>query len=65
MVQQEGNEKAITKIQENAKKVHKSETSTHSQREEKIERAYEKEREGSPVPIFPPLNFRIMRILVG
>ena len=32
-----------------------SETLTHSQREEEIERVCEKEREGSPVPIFPPL----------
>ena len=30
------------------------ESSTHSQREEKIERGCEEEKEGSPVSIFPP-----------
>ena len=43
----------------------KSETSTYSHREVEIERGYKEEREGSPVPIFPPLNFKIMRLLTG
>ena len=43
----------------------KSETSTHNHREVEIERGYKEEREGSPVPIFPPLNFKIMRLLTG
>ena len=38
------------------------ETSTYSHREEEIERGCEEEREGSPVPIFPPVRFRIVRI---
>ena len=38
---------------------------THSQREEKIERGWEKEREGSSVPIFSPLKFRIVRMFPG
>ena len=37
-----------------------SETSTHIQREKEIERGREEEREGSPVPIFPPLPVRIV-----
>ena len=37
-----------------------SKTSTHNQREKKIERGCEEEREGSPVPIFPPLPTRIV-----
>ena len=40
-------------------------TSTHSQREEEIERGCEEEREGSLVPIFPPTNFKIVRMLAG
>ena len=46
----------------------KSETSTHSHQEEEIERSCEKQREGSPVPIFPPLRLRIVKMfpsLVG
>ena len=43
----------------------KSETSTQSQLEEEIEGGHEEEREGSFVPIFPPLNFRIVRLLTG
>ena len=39
-----------------------SETSTHSYREEEIERSCEEEREGFLVPIFPPLRFRIVRM---
>ena len=46
------------------KKVHRFETSTHSQWEEEISRGCEEEREGSPILIFPPLNFRIVRMLV-
>ena len=38
------------------------ETLTHSHSEEKIERGCEEEREGSPIPIFPPLRFGIVRI---
>ena len=41
------------------------ETSTHSHREEEIERGREEEREGSPVPIFPPLRFGIVRMFLG
>ena len=33
--------------------------------EEKIERGHEEEREGSPIPIFPPLRFGIVRLLTG
>ena len=40
----------------------KSETSTHSHTEEEIKEGREEEREGSPVPIFPPLRFRIVRM---
>ena len=43
----------------------KSETSTHNHQEEEIERGREEEREGSPVPIFPPLMFEIMRLLTS
>ena len=42
-----------------------SETSTHSHQEEEIERDCEEEREGSPVPIFPPLRFRIVKMFLG
>ena len=41
----------------------RSETSTHSHPEEEIERGHEEEREGSPIPIFPPLRFGIVRLL--
>ena len=41
------------------------ETLTHSQREEEIEKGCEEEREGYPVPIFPPLSFGIVRLLTG
>ena len=40
-------------------------TSTHSHREEEIERGCEEEREGSPVPIFPPPSLGIVRLLTG
>ena len=53
----------IWNIRKCKKKVYKSETSTHSQWEEEIRRGCEEEREGSPILIFPPLNFRIMRML--
>ena len=39
-----------------------SETSTHSHQEEEIERGCEEEKEGSPVPIFPPLRFSIVKM---
>ena len=39
-------------------KHNRSKTSTHSHREEEIGRGCEEEREGSLVPIFPPLRFR-------
>ena len=61
---QERNQNVKTEIQENAEKVYRSEISTHSQQEE-IERGCKEEREGSPVPIFSPLSFRILRMLVG
>ena len=35
---------------------------THSHLEEEIEKGCEEEREGSPIPIFPPLRFGIVRI---
>ena len=38
-----------------------SETLTPSHPEE-IERGCEEEREGSPIPIFPPLRFGIVRV---
>ena len=38
----------------NVWKHNKSETSTQSQREKKIERGCEEEKGGFPVPIFPP-----------
>ena len=41
----------------------RSETSTHSHLEEEIERGHEEEREGSPIPIFPPLRYGIVRLL--
>ena len=42
-----------------------SETLTHNHREEEIERSCEEEREGFPVPIFPTLRFRIVRMFLG
>ena len=41
------------------------ETLTHSQLEEEIERDCEEEREGSPILIFPPLRFKIVRMFPG
>ena len=41
------------------------ETLTHSQLEEEIERDCEEEREGSPILIFPPPNFRIVKMSLG
>ena len=38
---------------------------THSHTEEEIERGHEEEKEGSPVPIFPPPSFGIMRMFPG
>ena len=49
----------------NAEKVYRFEILIHNQREEEIERGYEEEREGSPIPIFTPLCFRIARMLAG
>ena len=50
-------------MQVNAEKVYiKSEISTYSHWEEKIESGCEEEREGSPVLIFLSLSFRIMRM---
>jgi len=40
------------------------EISTYSQQEDEIERGCEEEIDGSPVPIFPPPDFRIVRIIV-
>ena len=41
------------------------ETLTHSHREEEIERGHEEERKDFPIPIFPPLRFGIVRLLIG
>ena len=49
-------------MQKKHKKHNRLETSTHSHTEEEIEGGHEEEREGSPVPIFPPLRFRIAKI---
>ena len=43
----------------------RSETSTHSHTEEEIEEGREEEREDSLIPIFPPLRFRIVRLLTS
>ena len=56
------NQNANNKSAEKAWKHNKSETSTHSHLEKEIERDCEEEREGSPIPIFSPLKFRILRI---
>ena len=42
-----------------------SETLTHSHTKEEIEGGREEERGGSPVPIFPPLRFRIVKMFPG
>ena len=47
------------------KKKHRFEISIHSQQEEEIKRGCEEERKGYPIPIFPPLNFGIVRMLAG
>ena len=47
------------------KKKHRFKTLIHSQQKEEIERGCKKEREDSPVPIFPLLNFGIVRMLAG
>ena len=41
------------------------ETLTRSQREKEIERGCEEEKEGSPVTIFLPPSFEIVRLLTG
>ena len=43
----------------------RSKTSTHSYQEEEIESGCEEEREGSPVPTFPPQNCDIIDRLNG
>jgi len=43
----------------------RSEILTHNELEEKIERGYKEEKKGSLVPIFPPLNFEIIKLLTG
>ena len=43
----------------------KFETLTHSHPEKEIERDYEEEREGFPVPTIPLLRFIIVRMLAG
>ena len=48
------NQNANNKSAEKAWKHNKSEISTNSHPEEEIERGCEEEREGFPVPIFPP-----------
>ena len=58
---------ALTRENQNAnnksaKKHNRSKSSTHSQREKEIKRDYEEEKEGSLVPIFPPLRFRIVKM---
>lgn len=49
-------------------KMHKNntfETQTHYQREKEIEKGCKEEREGSPVFIFSPLDFKIVRMLAS
>ena len=53
------------KCRKSIQKHNMSKTSTHNQREKKIERGCEEEREGSPIPIFPPLPTRIVWMLAG
>ena len=53
----------ITKMQKKYKKHNKSETSTHSHLKKEIEGGRKEEREGSPVPIFPPPKFRNCEIV--
>ena len=59
------NQNANNKSAEKAWKHNKSETSTDSHLEKEIERGCEEEREGSPIPIFSPLRFGIVRLLTG
>ena len=56
---------SITKMLKNVQKHNKSETSTHSLREEKIERGCEEEMGGFPLPLFPPPSFRIVKMLAS
>ena len=56
------NQNANNQSVEKAKKHNKSETSTHSHQEEETEKGCKDEREGSPVPIFLLLRFRIVRM---
>ena len=59
------NQNANNKSVEKALKHNRSKTSTHNHIEEEIEKCHEEERKGSPVPIFPPLRFRIVRMSLG
>ena len=59
------NQNVNNKSVENHKKHNSFETSTHSHPEEEIKGGRNEEREGSPVPIFPPLRFGIVRLLIG
>ena len=59
------NQNANNKSAEKVQKHNRSETLTYSHTEEEIEGGREEEREGSPVPIFPPLRFEIVRLLTG
>ena len=52
-------------MQKKYKKHNKSETSTHSHLKKEIEGGRKEEREGSPVPIFPPPRFEIVRLLTS
>ena len=59
------NQNVNNKSAEKAWKHNKSETSTHSHLEKEIERGCEEEREGSPILIFSPPNFGVVRLLTG
>ena len=62
VLRQERIKMLITKMQKKYKKHNKSETSTHSHLKKEIEGGRKEEREGSPIPIFPPLRLGIVRI---
>ena len=36
----------------------RSKTLNYKQQQEEIKRSHEEEREGSPIPLFPPLKFQ-------
>lgn len=48
-----------------ARKIHKSKTSIHKQREQEIERGHEEKIESSPMPTLPSPSFVIMKMLVS